>query len=408
MADTSYAFTDPRAQTVWAKKLFDYAMPNIMLSALMGQTSNDFFHVDKNLTKKAGGEVVFKARQRLTGAGVGDDGDTTNNAQQIRRRNMSVQVHERATRTQSAGKFSEQMTDSKFREDSKLELGDWITEAIEDDLATCAAGLYNENSSSAAIQTINESYPTSARIHYGGQTAEGVLGNSGASYGSDNLLTLETLAATNLCGTLVLEMIKRKAINSSPRFAGGRVKDLSKATPGDIRNGKGLPQAGRFFLVFLHSLQIKAIKAETGTTGWKTATAEAQVRGNLNPLFSGAAFMWDGMIIWSYDRVPTRTGAGGTGLAEGFLLNEGRTATEDECESGRSVARGMLFGAQAICFAWAQFPGWYEDMYDANKPVVKTDMLYGVKRTNFNAHGTTTPGQDEAIFCFDTEIVADG
>lgn len=404
--DTSYAFTDPRAQTVWAKHLFDYAMPNIMLSALMGQTSNDFFHIDKNLTKKAGGEVVFKARQRLTGAGVGDDGDTTDHAQQIRRRNMSVQIHERATRTQSAGKFSEQMTDSKFREDSKLELGDWITEAIEDDLVTCAAGLYNENSSSAAIQTINESYPTTARIHYGGQNADGTIGNSGTSYGTDALLTAGT-QANNLCGTLLLELIKRKALCASPRFAGGRVKDLSKATPGDIRSGAGLPQAGRFFLVFLHPLQIKAIKAETGTVGWKAATAEAQLRGNLNPLFSGAAFMWDGMIVWSYDRVPTRTGADGTGLAEGFLLNDTRTATTDPCVTERSVARGMLFGAQAICFAWAQFPGWYEDYYDVNKPIVKTDMLYGLKRTNFNAHGTTTPGQDEAIYCFDTEIMTD-
>lgn len=407
MPDTSYAFTDPRAQTVWAKHLFDYSMPNIMLSALMGQTSNDFFHVDKNLTKKAGGDVVFKARQRLTGAGVGDDGDTTDNAQQIKRRNMNVQVHERATRTQSAGKFSEQLTDSKFREDSKLELGDWITEALENDLATCAAGLYNENSSSGAVQTINESYPTAQRIFYGGQTVAGVISNSGASYLTDALLTASADATANLCGTKLLEMIKRLAIAASPRFAGGRIKDLSKATPDDIRTGTGLPQAGRFFLVFLHPLQIKSIRAETGTDGWKVATAEAQVRGNLNPIFSGAAFMWDGMIIWEYDRVPIRTGASGTSLAEGFLLDDTRTATTDACALNRSVARGMLFGAQAICFAWAQFPGWYEDYYDVNKPVVKTDMLYGLRRTNFNAHGTTTPGQDESIYCFDTEVIRD-
>jgi N4-gp56 family major capsid protein len=406
MADTSFAFTDPRAQTVWSKHLFDYCMPNIMLSPLMGQSSNDFIHVDKDLTKKAGGTIVFKARERLTGAGVGDDGDTTNNAQQIKRRNMSMTIHERATRTQSAGKLSEQLTDSKFREDSKLELGDWITEIIENDLVTGAAGLYNENSSSGSIETINESYPSSARIFFGGQNADGTLGNSGTSYADDAALTAGT-QANNLCGTKLLELIKRKAITAQPRFAGGMVKDLSKATPKDIRTGKGLPSAGRFFFVFLHPLQIKAVKAETGTTGWKAMTAEAQERGNINPIFSGAAFLWDGMIVWEYDRVPTRTGAGGTLLAEGFLLNAGRTATTDACASGRSVARGMLFGANALCFGWAQFPGWYEDYYDVNKPIVKTDMLYGVKRTVFNAHGTSTPGQDEAIYCFDTEVITD-
>jgi len=404
--DTSYAFTDPRAQTIWSKNLFDYCMPNIMLSPLMGQTSNDFIHVDKDLTKKSGGTIVFKARERLTGAGEGDDGDTTNNAQQIKRRNMSLLVHERATRTQSAGKLSEQLTDSKFREDSKLELGDWITEAIENDLVTSCAGLYNENSSSGDIQTINESYPTSSRIYYGGQSAAGTLGNSGVTYGTDALLTAGT-QANNLCGTLLLELIKRKAIAAQPRFAGGRIKDLSKATPNDIRSGQGLPQAGRFFFVFLHPLQIKAIKAESGTIGWKAMCAAAQERGNINPIFSGAAFMWDGMICWEYDRVPVRTGAGGTTLAEGFLLNAGRTATNDACATGRSVARGMLLGANALAFGWAQFPGWYEDYYDVNKPIVKTDMLYGVKRMIFNAHGGTTAGQDEAIYCFDTEVITD-
>jgi len=60
-----------------------------------------------------------------------------------------------------------------------------------------------------------------------------------------------------------------------------------------------------------------------------------------------------------------------------------------------------------LAFGWAQFPGWYEDYYDVNKPIVKTDMLYGVERCIFNAHGTSTPGQDEAIYCFDTEVVTD-
>ena len=207
--DTSYAFTDPRAQTVWSKHLFDYCMPNIMLSPLMGQTSNDFIHVDKDLTKKSGGTIVFKARERLSGAGVGDDGDTTNNAQRIKRRNMSLTIHERATRTQSAGKMSEQLTDSKFRADSKLELGDWITEIIENDLVTACAGLYNENSSSGDIQTINESYPSSARIYYGGQKADGTLGNSGTDYGTDALLTAGT-QADNLCGTKLLELISER------------------------------------------------------------------------------------------------------------------------------------------------------------------------------------------------------
>ncbi len=34
-------------------------------------------------------------------------------------------------------------------------------------------------------------------------------------------------------------------------------------------------------------------------------------------------------------------------------------------------------------------------------------MLYGVKPTIFNAHGTETPGSTEAIYCLDTEVIVD-
>lgn len=407
MPATSYAFTDPRAQTIWAKKLFDYSLPNHVFQSLMGDSSNDFIHVDKDLLQKVGGTIIFKARQRLSGSGVGDDGDTRNNAQQIKRRNMSMTVHTRATRTESAGMQSEQLTDSKFRPDSKMELGDWIKEIIEDDIVTASAGLYNENSGGAAIQTINESYPTSSRIYFGGQNAAGTISNSGASFGTDALLTADT-TANNLMGLKLMEAIKRRALAATPRFRGSSVPDMSEMSEKEIRTGVDGPVEGIYYLCLINPLQTKAIRAETGTQGWREITAAAQVRGNKNPIFSGAAFIWDKMIFWEYDRVPRRTGAGGTTLAEGFSLNAGRTATDDACATNRTVCRAMLLGADALAFGWAMMPGWFEWFEDANKPVVKTEMIYGVKRTTFNAHGGTTPGQDEAIYCVDTEVVADG
>jgi len=404
--ETSYAFADPRAQTVWAAKLFDYAMPNNLLSPLMGNNANAFIHVDKELVKKVGATIVFKARQKLDNAGVGDDGNTTGSEGQIKRRNMSMLVHERANSTVSAGHMSEKLTDSKFREDSKLELGDWITECQENDMASAIFGLYNENSSSGDIETINESYPTSSRIFYGGQTAAGVIANGGASYTTDALLTAATANET-LMGTRLLSAIRRRAVAASPRFKGAPVPDLSKLTDADIRKGVSGPIVGNYFLVLLHPYQIKSIREETGTTGWAQMTAAAQVRGNMNPIFSGAAFLWDGMLCWEYDRVPTRTGAGGSTLAEGFLLNGTRTATTDLCASGRTVARAVLMGSQAVCFGWGMLPTWGEDMVDVDKGKIKTAMMYGVKRTVFNAHGTSTPGQDEAIYCIDTHVEVD-
>lgn len=404
--NTSFASGDPRTQTIWSKKVFVFAMQNMALTPLMGKDKNSLIQVEQRLLKEVGETIIFKSKSPMSGAGQGDGGNTTGNEEALKRRNMSLTVHERAHSFVSDGPISEQRTDTNVREDGKEDLGDWYTEAFENDLITAAAGLYNENSSGANIETINESYPTSDRIYYGGQTAAGALGNSGATYATDALLTAGT-QASNLMGTLLLSAIRRRAIAAVPRFRPVIIRDLSKINPDDTRKGVQGPMVGKFHLVLLHPYQIKAIKAETSATGWTQMTSAAQVRGNLNPIFSGASFLWDSMIVWEYDRIPLRTGANGTTLAEGFLLNAGRTATTDACANGRSVARGLFLGAQALAFGWAQRLKWHEDMIDARKPKVVVDCIYGVKRTIFNAHGTSTPGSDEAIYCIDSEVIVD-
>lgn len=408
---TSFATGDPRTETIWSKDVFVYALKNMALTPLMGKTNNDLIHVNQRLTELPGDTIIFKSKFPLSGAGQGDGGTVTGNEESLKRRNMSLVVHERAHGVVSDGPISEQRTDTVIRPEARDDLGDWYSEALENDLITSMAGLYNENSSGAAIETINESYPTSDRIYYGGQSAAGALGNSEVSYATDALLTAGT-QASNLMGCNLLSAIRRRALACVPRFRPVNIRDLSKINPDDVRKGVQGPLVGKFFLVLLHPYQIKSIKAETGnaTTGagsWSQLTAAAQVRGNLNPIFSGASFVHDGMIVWEYDRIPMRTGASGTTLAEGFLLNTGRTATSDACANGRTVCRGLLLGAQALCFGWAMRLKWHEDKVDARKAQVIVDCIYGARRTNFNAHGTSTPGSDESIYCMDTEVLVD-
>lgn len=406
---TSFATGDPRTQTYWSKKVYVYALQNMALTPLLGSGKNVCIQVETKLERQPGDTIIFESKSPMSGAGQGDDGNTTGNEEALKRRNMSLVIHERSHSYRSAGKMSEQRTSTNIREDGKEDLGDWWSEALENDLITCAAGLYNENSSGSNIQTINESYPTwrtnqaGSRIYYGGQTAGGTLGTARTT---DALLTAAT-QSYNLMGTLVLEKVRRLAIASMPRFRAVKLYDISKANPDDVRGGVSGPLVGKYFIVLLSPLQIKAIKAESGTIGWKAMTAEAQRRGNQNPIFSGAAFLWDGMVCWEYDRIPQRTGANGTTLAEGFLLNAGRTATDDAIANGDTVCRALLFGAQALSFGWAQRLKWAEEFIDCDIPKVKVSALYGVKRTQFNAHGGTSAGAAEALYCIDTEVMVD-
>ena len=411
MAPTAFAFADPRAQTHWSLSVYVYGLENMFFTQMMGKTKNSLINVNTDLLQRKGGTIIFESRDPLSGAGVGDDGNTTGAEEALKRRNMSLVVHQRAHSYVSAGAMSEQLTATDVREDGKEDLGEWIGEAIENDIGCAAAGCYNENSSGAAIETINESYPTADRIHYGGQNAAGVLATAGgvvgASFGTDALLTAD-VQANNLMGTVLLEAIKRRALAATPKFRPVTIRDLSGANPDDVRSGKFLgPVLAKILIVLISPLQAKAVKAETGNNGYRAMTAAAQLRGNKNPIFSGAEFYWDGMLVFEYDRVQSRTGAGGATLAEGFLLNGARTLTTDIIVNGRTVNRALLMGAQAMSFGWAQKPKWSEDYVDNDIPKVKTSMLYGVKPTIFNAHGGAVAGSTEAIYCIDTDVIVD-
>jgi len=407
---TTFASNDPLTQKKWAGGTMLYGLQNMALTPLMGNTPESIVYVKKDLTKPAGDTLIFNADEDDTDeAGQGDDGSTLGNEGAMRRRNLSVMIHERSHAQKPAGKMTMQRTDvfraEGFRGFAKRKLGIWFKVALEKDLVNTGAGLYNENSSGAAIETINESYPTANRIYYGGQSI-GATPALGATYATDALLTAGT-KTDNLFGTLVINKIRANALAAQPRFRCGAFYQTPRTPDGSIdpRNRLAQKLVAEMLAVLAHPFQINSMRSEVGTIGWNQMVAACAARGDKHPIFRAGAVTWNGCVVQEYDRVPFRTGAGGTTLAEGFLLNANRDATTDACANTRSVCRAMLLGAQAICLGWGQMLQWYEEWYDARIPRVVIDMIYGLKRTIFNAHGTTTPGEDEAIYCIDTEVI---
>lgn len=406
MAETSYEFGDPRQQIIWNEDIFPFMLQDMFFTKFMGKGEDFLIYTDSDLEVKKGGDVIVDMEEPLTGAGQGNDGRTRGKSEAMLDGNMKVRVGERAHSVESKGKISNQLTKTDIRSSAKRRIGPWGREALEDDIAHSAFGLYNANSSSTSISTINEAVPTSNRIYRGGASAAGVLGNSGATYTTDALMTAGT-KASNLMNTKLLEKIRRLSLRARPKFRKMPIRDIRNADPFDPQSLVQAPSVGDFFLVLMSALQIKAIKAETGDAGWKAIVAAAERRGPMNPIFTAASFLWDGMLVIEYDRTPERTGAGGTSLAEGFTLNTARDATSDPAASGRTMARAALLGANAVTFAWAQHPQVYEDFIERDIPIVEFDMIYGSKRTNFNVHGTTTPTSDYAIYLMDTEVLVD-
>ena len=86
------------------------------------------------------------------------------------------------------------------------------------------------------------------------------------------------------------------------------------------------------------------------------ASREAEVRGSENPLFTGASYIWDGVVIHENENITVGTDAG----------------------AGSDVAYsvGHLLGAQALCFGWGERPSIVEDTEDYQE-----DLFYAWRMT---------------------------
>lgn len=392
MSATQFGTNDPRTQKKWSRKMFEYALDDFFFlnRGFLGADSNSIIQVVSELegNHNKGDALTVELEVPLSDTGQGDGGTVTGNEEDMIVLNQTVNIHERAHGVVSNGPLDEKRTAGNFRERGKRQLGTWWRNVcLEADIWRSVYGLYNDT----GISTVNELAPSTNRILYIGESAAGSVGTAQAS---DAALSSQT-AANYLCGLNVLSLMKRKAQMATPKIRPIKVKGYDKAV----------------YIAILHPYQIKAIKAQTGETGYASLMKAAEIRGKENPLFAGAEFLYDGILVYEYDRAPMRTGAGGTTPSEGFVLNAGKTATTDAVASGKSVARGLLLGAQAGMMVWGRRPSWYEDKVDARKPQIVTDALYATSKVVFNEYtqpsGPNTAQEDYGVYAFDTQVVVD-
>lgn len=393
--DTQLLNANALTQEHWPQTMFEFMLENMQLSKFMGQDSGNIIQLNKDLSKKAGDKVTFELDMPLSNAGIGDDGTLEGNEESMSFYNFPVTIHERGNAVKSAGKMTDKRTAIDIRKKAVYALSRWAAEQLDNDCLYALSGLGNQNTyvgeGTSSIETVNEKAPSTNRIFYGGQTTAGVL----SSVDSDSEIGDDAADdyANYLFGTLVISLIKRKAQLAYPKFRPINV------------GGKW------YYVMFIHPLQTKAIRAETGAAGWAQIQRNANVRGINNPLFTregagrermfdGAIGVWDDVILYEYERIQTRVG--------GEVFDSGDTVNADYITSGTCrICRALLCGAQAGVVAWGQPWKRYEKNFDYyRKPGTATDGLYGVSKTQFRDPGanqsTNTAQDDFAVFAVDT------
>jgi len=399
MPRTSILSANALTQEHWPQTMFKHMLENMQLSKFVGMDSNAIIQIDKTLSKEPGDKVTFELDMPLESAGGSDDSDIEGNEEAMSFFNMPVEVHERSHGVRSAGKMSDKRSAVDIIRKATYALGRWAAEQFDNDLLYALSGLGNQNTyageGTSSIETVNEVAPSANRIWYGGQTAAGVV----TSESTDSALADSGGTDYNnfLFGSQVVSILKRKAQLASPKFRPVMV------------GGKG------YYVMLIHPLQTKSLRAETGANGWNQIQQNADIRGIKNRLFTregeGPNRMFDGVvaiiddvIIYEYDRIQTRVA--------GEVFDNGDTIDAGVVAGTSRVARGLLLGAQAGVCAWGQMWKRYTEDFDYNrKPGVATDAIYGVRKSQFRDPGAlqaaNTAQEDYATLVFDTCVVDD-
>ena len=314
-ADTSAVETAPELlMRAWAKSTWEAGVKKTFFDKFTGNSPENIIQIKEELTRQAGDTIIIPLLMPLTGSGISGDNELEGNEEQLIYRDFAVQIDQIRNAVRIKGRMAEQKTQVDMRKDARTGLANWLAQYIDD-----------------AIFKALVTDPTSDRIVYGGTAT------------SENSIGASDKFDTSLIG-------KAKRIARADRN--------TMVKPVRI-DGK------ETYVMIIDQFQARDLISDER---WIAAQQHANIRGEKNPIFSGALGMYDGVVIH-----------------EANTLNLMRTETGG---SGTKVGHALFLGAQAAVFATGEPPRWYEDLFDyGNRVGFSFGRIFGIKKTQFKYDG---------------------
>ena len=303
----------------WAKELQVEVGKEIYFSKFMGEGPGNAIHV-KQVEEGVGKYVTFGLVTQLTGNPTLGDSTLEGSEQNLATYANTVSLNQKRLAVRDTGRFENSKVLYNFRSTALDLLKQQYAELIDSDIF------------SALTQTADDHAYYSAQA--GGYSADGTDPKS--ALGSSDKIALDDISA---------------------------MKTIAKI--GGAYNYKIRPlrvDGKEYYVLILHP----EVAYDLFTlSDWQTAQREAQVRGNDNPLFSGALGVWDGVIVHSHESISTFDDGGGAAV---------------------KGARNIFMGAQAACFADNSGMNWIEKTFDyGNQLGISAGKIYGVDIADYNS-----------------------
>jgi len=315
MADWEYATGDALTRKAWSKKFWIEARTESYFyeNGLVGRDETQAIIVELPDLRKEQGDVIYYGQLReLSGAGVSGDSDMEGNEEVPTTYDDSVTLNQKRNAVRLKGKLSGQRpADARLRNHAMTLLKRWMAGTIDQDLFDALS-----DSSTKAI--------------YGGDAT-----------------TTATIEAGDYFTLALIAKAVAYSIKATPKIIGPSFK-------GKKTNG----------IVVISPDQSYDLTERDAA--WNQSRMDAALRGNDNPIFTGALGMHKSVPIQEHERVPISTTWGATTNLNG--------------------ASALFMGVGSGVIAYAIEKIYNEKTFDyANKTGFCMGSIYGVSKSVFNA-----------------------
>ena len=315
----------------WAKKTWETGIKESYFSKFMGRDAKSIIHIKEELNKGKGTSINIPLLMPLIGAGVIEDNMLEGHEESLVYRDFDVPLSRIRHAVRLAGRFEEQKIQQNMRSDARSALSEWLAGYIDRSIFAILTG-----TTPPFIKSVGDIFPfyleapsTDRVLYAGSATAENAITTS------------------DKFDTAIIGKAKRMA----------RADETTAIRPIRV-DGR------ETYVMVIDQWQARDLKTDTK---WIEAQEHANIRGEKNPIFSGAIGIWDGVVIHECNRVPrTATGA-----------------------SNAMVGHALFLGAQACVFAEGEAPRWVEKSFDfENQYGVSIGRMFGLKKSRFKFDGT--------------------
>lgn len=328
MADTSFASADALTNKKWATDLFYQAHLDLFFAKYIGDGPDNIIQRKKDLEKDAGDRLTYGLLMNLSGAGTVGDLMLEGNEEALVFYDDTVTIDQIRHAVRVGGRMTSQRVPYNLRTEARDALKYWMSDMIDTKIMNHLDGVTTETFPNVALA------PSANRLMYAGTAT-----------------STATIDATMKMDLTLLDEAKVKAKMATPKIRPVKIKGQE------------------FYVVIMGTYQARDLRRNTNTGQWMDIQKMANVRGTDNPIFSGSLGVYNGMILFEYEKMPTYTTWG----------------------AGANVGGGeaMLLGAQAAVIAYGKGDGesatWFEKEFDyGNKQGVSGGLVWGVKKCRFN------------------------